>query len=409
MANDRRRMAGSSTSQAPMLSTCLGEWEKHTKGIGSKLLGKMGYKVGQGLGKNNEGIVEPIKIQANKGRSMLGLANDRAENRKSTPKDIRYDSDDSDSPDFSLPEFQAEDDEDSEDDESPPNISKRLLASNKSYMLHLRELYLSEQARLSLLKRSLSDYQKDLISYEEQVENYRSVLNTISYLETINRNDKLDLNNFWDSLASTITPTTRCHLIQIFALPLLKKSFNRLTAESRPRRVDEVELERRIFHNVIDVAREWLKTKSCTEQFIEWYLEWKVLLGELLNLDRVKYFRRKLLDVMFLATLQQERDLNSFRYIPYDDHQDLRNRANKTSGSQDTVSDTMSFKQLVEQTASDHGLLFIPDGRSHESKQVYKLEKLSIYIDNKVIFVKENNQWLPKTLDDTIRLSANKS
>lgn len=39
----------------------LGEWERHTKGIGSKLMAKMGYVSGSGLGKLSEGRVEPVE------------------------------------------------------------------------------------------------------------------------------------------------------------------------------------------------------------------------------------------------------------------------------------------------------------------------------------------------------------
>jgi len=37
-----------------------GEWESHTRGVGSSLMVKMGWVVGQGLGKQGEGRVEPV-------------------------------------------------------------------------------------------------------------------------------------------------------------------------------------------------------------------------------------------------------------------------------------------------------------------------------------------------------------
>jgi len=50
-------------SATPLSSTgALGEWESHTKGIGSKLMAKMGYEFGKGLGKEGDGRVNPIEI-----------------------------------------------------------------------------------------------------------------------------------------------------------------------------------------------------------------------------------------------------------------------------------------------------------------------------------------------------------
>ncbi|XP_058446607.1 zinc finger CCCH-type with G patch domain-containing protein [Malaya genurostris] len=55
----------------PVASQRLGEWEKHTKGIGSKIMMKMGYVVGTGLGSKGEGIVLPVSAQVlPQGRSL---------------------------------------------------------------------------------------------------------------------------------------------------------------------------------------------------------------------------------------------------------------------------------------------------------------------------------------------------
>ncbi|KAG5462234.1 MAG: hypothetical protein BJ554DRAFT_5465 [Olpidium bornovanus] len=48
------------------------DWQKHTKGFGLKMMEKMGYKIGQGLGTNKEGIVNPI--QSKQRPTKMGIA-----------------------------------------------------------------------------------------------------------------------------------------------------------------------------------------------------------------------------------------------------------------------------------------------------------------------------------------------
>ena len=48
-----------------------GFWEKHTRGIGSRLMEKMGYVHGSGLGKEGEGRINPVEAMVfPSGRSL---------------------------------------------------------------------------------------------------------------------------------------------------------------------------------------------------------------------------------------------------------------------------------------------------------------------------------------------------
>ncbi len=51
----------------------VGHWQKHTRGIASKMMEKMGYEPGKGLGKNLQGISTPVEAKQRKGKAAIGF------------------------------------------------------------------------------------------------------------------------------------------------------------------------------------------------------------------------------------------------------------------------------------------------------------------------------------------------
>ena len=59
-------------SQPQSLGKGFGDWEKHTKGIGAKLLLNMGFQPGKGLGKNLQGRSAIVEAYLRKGKGAIG-------------------------------------------------------------------------------------------------------------------------------------------------------------------------------------------------------------------------------------------------------------------------------------------------------------------------------------------------
>ncbi|KAI8141080.1 hypothetical protein BJV82DRAFT_620755 [Fennellomyces sp. T-0311] len=52
-------------------------WQAHTTGFGAKMLAKMGYVTGQGLGRENQGRVNPVEAAKRRGDERLGLGGEK--------------------------------------------------------------------------------------------------------------------------------------------------------------------------------------------------------------------------------------------------------------------------------------------------------------------------------------------
>ncbi|KAI3636177.1 hypothetical protein MIR68_005529 [Amoeboaphelidium protococcarum] len=66
----------------------IGSWEKRTKGIGSKLLQKMGWKVGSGIGasEDRKGIVNPVEVELRQRGKGIGFGQSQSKSQQQQPR-----------------------------------------------------------------------------------------------------------------------------------------------------------------------------------------------------------------------------------------------------------------------------------------------------------------------------------
>ena len=80
-------MRTQSYAQPQSLGKGFGEWEKHTKGIGAKLLLNMGFQPGKGLGKNLQGRSAIVEAHLRKGKGAIGAYGHEGGRPKKDKKD----------------------------------------------------------------------------------------------------------------------------------------------------------------------------------------------------------------------------------------------------------------------------------------------------------------------------------
>lgn len=70
---------------------------------------------------------------------------------------------------------------------------------------------------------------------------------------------------------------------------------------------------------------------------------------------------------------------------------------------------TVSFKEALEQLAEEHELLFLPKvGKQEKGKQVYTFGKISVYLDNRLVYALSGGEWSPMALNDLLEVAKKK-
>ncbi|RNA12424.1 tuftelin-interacting 11 [Brachionus plicatilis] len=163
-------------------------------------------------------------------------------------------------------------------------------------------------------------------------------------------------------------------------------------------------LEKSFFPKWLQVLSVWLNSSPNYEEVSKWYVGWKSLFSEkLLQHPSIKAKLSQGLMMMNRSVSGAQVSYNpnepspvvsqTLKEIP----QSVREKGAQLS-STPVVS---SFKDIIEKKAAEKNIMFMPIvNKFKEGKQVYRLGNLNLYLDRNVIFILQNGNWIPASLNE---------
>lgn len=81
---------------------------------------------------------------------------------------------------------------------------------------------------------------------------------------------------------------------------------------------------------------------------------------------------------------------------------------NNTSSSNIIIEEShMSFKEMVEKYAEEHGFLLIPTKKRYEGKLIYTFGNIPVILDKDLVYKQESGEWKPVSLSDLVMKQTN--
>ena len=162
-------------------------------------------------------------------------------------------------------------------------------------------------------------------------------------------------------------------------------------------------LDKHFFPKWLHVLYNWLSKDPDYNEVKDWYIGWKQMLSKpLVSYPSIADAFNRALQMMecSIKSNGQMKPFNTF-YSPA--AAPLTANCPPRLVTNQTVTQ-LSFKEMIEVKAREHGILFVPvQHKQHSGKQVFKFGHSLIHIDDKVIFVLDQSNWVPHSLDALIQ------
>lgn len=179
-------------------------------------------------------------------------------------------------------------------------------------------------------------------------------------------------------------------------------------------------LEKTFFPKWLQVLCTWMSNMPNYDEITKWYLGWKSLFSEeYRNFPPITDHFKKALELMNRAVSGhfQPGVKENIAYFTHTERRQMMDSQpppkpptikaepdyTSVRSSSPSTSYSSNFKGLVERLAEENNVLFMPiAGKTQEAKQVYKCGKYQVYVDRNVLFMFENEQWIPISIQKMI-------